>query len=115
MGCLYPAEQLWLQRTIRTKRETTTDAACHPTLRSLLNGPLLDKAQDLGLQLHPGYAGELGTITTIGGGEFISAAYAPQADSNERHIVTVIRLSCLTEVPACSTVADLMPSSATAL
>jgi len=76
---------------------------------------LLDKAQDLGLQLHPGYAIEAGTITTIGGGEFISAAYAPQADSNERQIVTDIRLSCLTKMSDCSTVADLMPKSATAL
>ena len=76
---------------------------------------LLDKAQDLGLQLHPNYAVEVGTITTIGGGEFISAAYAPQATVHERRIVTHIRLSCLTKVPDCSTVADLMPEGATAL
>jgi hypothetical protein len=76
---------------------------------------LLDRAQDLGLQLHPGYAVEVGTITTIGGGEFISAAYAPDANSNERRIVTDIRLSCLTKMPDCSTVGELMPESAAAL
>jgi hypothetical protein len=75
---------------------------------------LLDKAQDLGLQLHPGYAVEIGTITTIGGGTFISAAYSPQADLNERHIVTGIRLSCLTSMPDCNTVNELMPKSAAA-
>jgi hypothetical protein len=76
---------------------------------------LLDKAQYLGLQLHPNYAVEIGNITTIGGGEFIKAAYTPQAPVDERRIVTDIRLSCLTKVPDCRTVADLMPKAATAL
>ena len=76
---------------------------------------LLDMAQDLGLQLHPSYAVEAGNVTTIDGGEFINAAHTPPATLDERRIVTDIRLSCLTRMPDCNTIADLMPESAATL
>jgi len=58
---------------------------------------LLDKADNLSLQLHPNFAVKVGNITTIGGGAFIGAAYTPQATSNERGVVGDIRLSCITK------------------
>lgn len=75
---------------------------------------LLDKALNLGLQLHPNYAVKTGNITTIGDGAFIVAAYTPQASANEQSIVNDINFSCLTRVPDCRNLSDLMPQAASA-
>jgi hypothetical protein len=75
---------------------------------------LLDKADNLSLELHPNFAVKFGNITTIGGGAFITAAYTPLATSNERSVVSDIRLSCMTKLPDCRDLSDVMPQAARA-
>jgi hypothetical protein len=75
---------------------------------------LLDKFENPSLQLHPNFAVKVGSITTIGGGAFIAAAYTPQATSGERSVVSDVRLSCLTKVPDCRDRSDVMPQAARA-
>ena len=82
--------------------------------KAILSFGLLDKADNLALQLHPNFAVKFGHITTVGGGAFITAAYTPQASTTERSVVSDIRFSCMTAVPDCRDLSDIMPQAARA-
>jgi hypothetical protein len=86
----------------------------HASSSAISSFGLLDKLQTPSLQLHPNFAVKVGTITTIGGGAFMRAAYTPQANTNDRSVVRDIRLSCLTKVPDCRDFSDVMPQAARA-
>ena len=60
---------------------------------------------------HPNYAVRQGTITTIGGGETLRVAVKQKATNEERSHARRINFGCLTQVPDCESLGDVMPDA----